>query len=425
MPQQKTIIIGAAGAVGKQLSRALKNAGSTVIAADRMKHLPGSVKEVASIVVGGVDVRDPAAVNALLREHGCENTTVWNLAAPLSVETALSPEVAESVVIGGMKNTLAAMELVGCRRICFTDSIGSFGASSPRTGAKASWLVANPTQDPGSDYGLQKRACRELLNDFRLRGGDPRFAVLPGVLHTQPVWGNGTTEYALDAILAAAFNKHFVCPIDPDVTMPMVFVDDLMRGLVALQFSEEAELKEPERGYTIPGLSFSANQLFHEIRQHNPDFTTSVEINENMDKFARLWPDKLSDEEAKRDLEYEPVVSMPLMVAAVLNGHASRRLNSKAAFRTIDTDESGNICVEELTRYVRKHLVRGREKAEYLLRRQDLVDPFVAVAFAEMDTDKDGLVCLNEFMQWSWNNDVESKLDDFISEHLISESETK
>ena len=62
-------------------------------------------------------------------------------------------------------------------------------------------------------------------------GGDPRFAVLPGVLHrfaprnttfpcapavtvlktmplvavlhSEPVWGNGTTEYALDALLAA------------------------------------------------------------------------------------------------------------------------------------------------------------------------------------------------------------------------------
>ena len=27
--------------------------------------------------------------------------------------------------------------------------------------------------------------------------------VLPGVLHTEAVWGNGTTEYSLDALLAA------------------------------------------------------------------------------------------------------------------------------------------------------------------------------------------------------------------------------
>ena len=91
------------------------------------------------------------------------------------------------------------MAAVGARRICFTDSIGSFGAEAPRRGATARWLHDNPTQDPGSDYGRQKRGCRELMAQFaEEHGGDPRFAVLPGVLHSEPVWGNGTTEYALD-----------------------------------------------------------------------------------------------------------------------------------------------------------------------------------------------------------------------------------
>jgi hypothetical protein len=108
---------------------------------------------------------------------------------------------------------------VGCRRICFTDSIGSFGGTSPRDGVSARWLVDNPTQDPGSDYGLQKRACRELMHDFaEKQNGDPRFAVLPGVLHSEPVWGNGTTEYALDALLAASLGKPYVCPVEPTVS---------------------------------------------------------------------------------------------------------------------------------------------------------------------------------------------------------------
>ena len=85
----RTLIIGAAGAVGKELSRALKNAGSVIIAADRHEHLPSSIKGVASVLVGGVDVRDERAVSALIREHACPKTTVWNLAAPLSVETGM------------------------------------------------------------------------------------------------------------------------------------------------------------------------------------------------------------------------------------------------------------------------------------------------------------------------------------------------
>ena len=290
--RQSTLIIGAAGAIGKRLCGALTARGHRVIATDRMEKLPGSVqREMGKLgkCIGSVDVRDAEGLKALFREHADANTTVWNLAAPLSVETALSPEVAEAVTVGGMSNVLAAMSDVGARRICFTDSIGSFGASAPRKGATARWLIENPTQDPGSDYGRQKRGCRELMATFMAAGGDSRFAVLPGVLHDNPVWGNGTTEYALDALIAAPHqaSKHglptgsaYVCPVDPDVKLPMVFSTDLMRGLVALQEADEDSLAEPERGYCIPGLSFTPNELFAEIRKHHPGFGFRVKLNE-------------------------------------------------------------------------------------------------------------------------------------------------
>ena len=151
----------------------------------------------------------------------------------------------------------------------------------------------------------------------REHGGDPRFAVLPGVLHSEAVWGNGTTEYALDALLAAPHQETklglpasnaYLCPVDPNVKMPMVFVSDLMRGLIALQEADESSLAEPEQGYCIPGLSFTANELFQEIRKHYPGFGFRVELDENMNKFAHLWPDELSKTEALRDLNYAPEI---------------------------------------------------------------------------------------------------------------------
>ena len=65
----KTLVIGAAGAVGKRLCQALRNAGSIVIAADRREHLPSSVKDVAHTLVGGADVRDPEGMELLFKEH--------------------------------------------------------------------------------------------------------------------------------------------------------------------------------------------------------------------------------------------------------------------------------------------------------------------------------------------------------------------
>ena len=167
MVKSKVLIIGAAGAVGKRLTQALARAGSHVIASDRHDHLPSSIKNSAKVCVGGIDVRDEASVVKLFKDHADKDTAVWNLASPLSVETAMSPEVAEAVTIGGMKNTIAGMRAVGARRICFTDSIGSFGASSPRTNCSARWLIDNPDQDPGSDYGRQKRAVLGPISSRR------------------------------------------------------------------------------------------------------------------------------------------------------------------------------------------------------------------------------------------------------------------
>lgn len=412
---QSTLIIGAAGAVGKRLCAALAQSGHRVIATDRMEELPDSLKKIVDTTVGSIDVTDPGRLRRLFREHADENTTVWNLAAPLSVETAMDPGVAEAVTIGGMTNVIEAMSQVGARKICFTDSIGSFGAEAPRSGATARWLTENPTQDPGSDYGLQKRGCRELMAKFaKEQGGDPRFAVLPGVLHSEPIWGNGTTEYALDALLAAPHQatKHglptgdaFVCPVDPDVKMPMIFVDDLMRGLVALQEADEAGLNEPQNGYCIPGLSFTPNELFAEIRKHHPGFGFRVELDENMNKFANLWPDELSSKEAKLDLGYEPKVGLTDMVANVLFGHETRNELTAKAFKAMDIEQDGKLDRLEIEYYVKKyHLATGREDYSNGRVRADAV---VDKLMKELDNDNDGIIDWFQFSEWNRNNSIE------------------
>mmetsp|Transcript_96271 Transcript_96271/g.310844 ORF Transcript_96271/g.310844 Transcript_96271/m.310844 type:complete len:327 (-) Transcript_96271:89-1069(-) len=317
------LIIGAAGAVGKRLVAALAARGERIVAVDKALELPASLKAQVTSAETGLDVRDFYSVQRIFKRHRFVHT-VWNLAAPLSVETALNPDVAEQVTVNGMRNVLWAMYEARVRRILFTDSIGSFGEIAPRHNCTARWLTENPTQDPGSDYGRQKRGCRRLLREFWKYGGDPRWAVLPGVLHSEAQWGAGTTEYALSALLAAAKGEPFTCPVDLDVTLPMVYVEDLMRGLLALQDASEVQLQEPERGYAIPGLSFTARELFQEIRRHVPDFEVQVELNPHMSRFAKTWPDTLSTRETLTDLGYEPRVGLAELVNKVLKAHRAR-----------------------------------------------------------------------------------------------------
>eukprot|EP00444_Apocalathium_aciculiferum_P024211 CAMPEP_0183432378 /NCGR_PEP_ID=MMETSP0370-20130417/57169_1 /TAXON_ID=268820 /ORGANISM="Peridinium aciculiferum, Strain PAER-2" /LENGTH=325 /DNA_ID=CAMNT_0025618329 /DNA_START=51 /DNA_END=1031 /DNA_ORIENTATION=- len=317
------LVIGAGGAVGKRLVAALSARGERIVAVDRAPELPESLRSKVTHAVTNADVRDFSTINRIFKRHRFVHT-VWNLAAPLSVETALNPTVAEQVTVNGMRNVLWAMYEARIPKIMFTDSIGSFGATAPRDDCTARWLTEHPLQDPGSDYGRQKRAVRRLLHEFWRTGGDPRWAVLPGVLHSESAWGKGTTEYALEALLAAATNEPFVCRVDPEVRLPMIFVDDLMRGLLSLQDTDARSLREPERGYCIPGFSFTANELFDEIQLHVPDFKVTVELDPNMDKFSRLWPDTLSTREPRDDLGYEPRVGLREMVFKVLMAHRER-----------------------------------------------------------------------------------------------------
>jgi len=92
----------------------------------------------------------------LIVKYSQDIGVVWNLAAPLSVETASDPNMANEVTVKGFERLIRAMDkakMPETTKICFSDSIGSYGRSAPRNEATADWLVANPTQDPGSEYG--------------------------------------------------------------------------------------------------------------------------------------------------------------------------------------------------------------------------------------------------------------------------------
>lgn len=408
-----TLVIGGAGAVGTRLVRALAKRGDKIVIADRLPRIPDSLAEKASAVVPNVDVRDHACIAKLFRDHPGVKS-VWNLAAPLSVETALSPAVAEAITIGGMKNVINGMMETGVRRLCFTDSIGSFGSTAPRKDCAARWLTENPEQDPGSDYGLQKRGCRELMQFFAKQGGDPRFAVLPGVLHAEPVWGGGTTEYALEAIQAAAKGEEYVCPIEPHVVMPMIYVTDLMNGLIALQDAPADQLQEPQQGYCIPGLSFSAEELFAEIRRHKPEFRTTVKLDENMNKFANLWPDNLCEKAPRRDLGYSPKVGLREMVAHVLVAQEERLARSKIRFRVIDEDNDGQLTRTEMKDFLSQTLHVPYGISDDV--KAGLCEELVERAFSETGCSEDGCMSYPTFHNWTKRTSIYEFVHNFAEE---------
>ena len=309
MQRKCTIVIGGSGTIGRRLIRRLAaEEGLLVVACLHRSPLPDWVMEGGASVICeyGVDVRNYESLSSVFRKYGTRVECVWNLAAPLSVDTAKDPDAAREITVGGMQRILKAMHETGCKKICFTDSIGSYGSNAPREMATASWLADNPHQDPGSDYGRFKRGCREAMARYAdAFGFDCRWAVVPGVLHTDDVWGSGTTEYALSACEQFSEGKRVVFPLSPDTRLPMIHSDDLITGLIALQLAPPCALLEKQSGYALAGFSFSARELFQYLKKVDskiPDF--AVEYDDSIKTFSELWPDTLDPRPARRDLKF-------------------------------------------------------------------------------------------------------------------------
>jgi threonine 3-dehydrogenase len=232
--------------------------------------------------------------------------------------------------VNGMKRLLNCMKDYEVKSLYFSDSIGSFGMTSPRENCSTIWLTENPNQDPGSDYGIQKRFCRDLLHEYSINHGfDNRFVIIPGVLHLEATWAGGTTEYALDAIRAAIDGKPYVSPVSLETKLPMIHVDDLVNGMVALMHAP-VERFEGERarcrGVCLAGFSFTPQELFDVIRQEYPDFIASYcpEVSPNVTRFSVTWPDSLDSSEAKEIINFESQKSFEETIHEIIQAHQAR-----------------------------------------------------------------------------------------------------
>ena len=117
----KLFIIGASGAIGQQLIRAcIKERGPfSCIAAINRSALPRDLA-LNTICETGFDICNRESVHRALAKYRDQIYAVWNLAAPLSVDTANDPNSAFEITVGGMRTVCSVMMELGLRRIFFS-----------------------------------------------------------------------------------------------------------------------------------------------------------------------------------------------------------------------------------------------------------------------------------------------------------------
>ncbi|MDP1165623.1 hypothetical protein Q6281_29450, partial [Klebsiella pneumoniae] len=81
--------------------------------------------------------------------------------------------------------------------------------------------------------------------------------------------GGGTTDYAVDIYHKALKHKEYVCFLNAETTLPMMFMDDAIRATVGIMETDKENIKV-RSSYNLSGLSFNPEEITASIQKHIP-----------------------------------------------------------------------------------------------------------------------------------------------------------
>ena len=299
--QQKTLILGASGQIGTELTLALrqKQDPSTVIASD-IREGNAVLSESGPFEI--VDVLDAEGLEETIRAKKVE--VVYLLAAMLSAKSEKHPEKAWRLNMQSLFHVLELAKKNGLKKIFWPSSIAVFGPGTPKVNAPQDTIM-----DPTTVYGISKLAGERWCSYYHEKYGvDVRSIRYPGLLSWKTQPGGGTTDYAIAMYQSAARHLPYTCYINPDTRLPMMYMDDAIRATLELMDAPQGSIKL-RSSYNLAAYNFTPSELEASIQKHRPDFKVNYEADFRQD-IAASWPGSLDDSAARDDWGWEPAYDL-------------------------------------------------------------------------------------------------------------------
>ncbi len=302
----KVLVIGANGQLGSVLVKELQHhyGLDNIIASDIRKghHFKGIFEEL--------DATDRAQLTEVVLRYGI--TQIYHLAAILSAKGEADPLATWDLNMKMLFNVLEVSRIHEVDKVFFPSSIAVFGEDAP-------W-VNTPNKaylNPATVYGMSKAAGEQWAQYYFLRYGlDIRSLRYPGVIGYQSLPGGGTTDYAVDIFHKAVLEEEFVCFLNEDTTLPMIFMEDAIRATLEVMEAPKEDIKI-RTAYNLAGSSFSPADIVKEIRKFYPEFKIRYEPDFRQDIAAR-WPKSISDTEAAMDWGWKPQYNLETIVRTMI-----------------------------------------------------------------------------------------------------------
>lgn len=293
---RKTLIIGAGGQIGTELTLALRNKWGLdqVIASDIKSEKPSNLGEGPYVAL---DILNREAVREYIIREKIE--TVYLLAALLSATAEKQPDFAWKLNMEGLFTILDLAKEGYLKQIFWPSSIAVFGPTTPRDHTPQFTVM-----EPSTVYGISKQAGERWCEYYNQRYQvDVRSLRYPGLISYKSPPGGGTTDYAVDIFYQAKKSGSYECFLSENTALPMMFMDDAIRATIELMEAPREQLRI-KSSYNLGGISFTPKEIAASIQQHMPEFTIHY-APDFRQAIADSWPKSIDDSYAQTDWNWK------------------------------------------------------------------------------------------------------------------------
>lgn len=307
--KKRILIIGASGQIGTELTTFLrKKYGNHKVIASDIKEGDEAFMKAGPFEI--LDAMDYDAVQDVVIRH--EITDVYLMAAMLSATAEKFPMKAWELNMNSLFNILNLARDKKIEKIFWPSSIAVFGLTTPKSDTPQRTVM-----EPSTVYGISKQTGERWCEYYHKRYGvDVRSIRYPGLISYKTLPGGGTTDYAIDIYYKALKHKKYICFLNAETTLPMMFMDDAINATVGLMEAEDRDIKI-RSSYNLAAMSFNPEEIAASIRTHIPDFKITYEPDFRQ-AIADSWPQSIDDTQARKDWGWEHKVSLDEMTQIML-----------------------------------------------------------------------------------------------------------
>lgn len=301
--------MGACGQIGVELTLGLRKlyGDANVIATDiRDEHplLSGTGPFMQ------LDAMDAEATLSIIKKEGI--TQIYLLAALLSATGEKMPKKAWDINMQSLMQVLDLGVQEKLTKIYWPSSIAVFGNTTPKDDTAQKTIV-----EPQTVYGISKYAGELWCQYYNQRWGlDVRSIRYPGLISWKSQPGGGTTDYAVEIYHEALKTGNYSCFLSEDTYLPMMYMDDAIRGTIELMEAPEEQIKS-RMAYNFGAVSFSPKEIAASIQKHIPDFSISYAPDERQN-IANGWPKSIDDATARADWGWKHNFDLDAITADML-----------------------------------------------------------------------------------------------------------